>query len=122
EAYDQLAAEGWIEGRAGSGTRVRARAGGGERPVALRSSPRPRTYTFATGLPDLVAFPRAAWLRALRQVVRTAPASELGHNDPRGLPGLRAELAAYLARVRGVHAHPAGVAVTHGFTHGLGLL
>src|SRR4051812_1924690 len=26
EAYDQLAAEGWIEGRAGSGTRVRARA------------------------------------------------------------------------------------------------
>jgi GntR family transcriptional regulator/MocR family aminotransferase len=38
------------------------------------------------------------------------------------MPALRAELAAYLARVRGVHAHPAGVAVTHGFTHGLGLL
>src|SRR3954454_6074509 len=29
EAYEQLAAEGWIEGRAGSGTRVR-----GERPAA----------------------------------------------------------------------------------------
>ena len=122
EAYDQLAAEGWIEGRAGSGTRVRARARAGETPAALRSPARPRTYAFTTGLPDLIAFPRAAWLRALRQAVRTAPAADLGHNDPRGMPALRAELAAYLARVRGVHAHPAGVAVTHGFTHGLGLL
>jgi GntR family transcriptional regulator/MocR family aminotransferase len=35
---------------------------------------------------------------------------------------LRAELAAYLARVRGVRTAPRDVIVTHGFTHGLGLL
>jgi GntR family transcriptional regulator / MocR family aminotransferase len=122
EAYDQLAAEGWIEGRPGSGTRVRARAGVYEPPPGMRTPPRAATYAFTTGVPDLVAFPRTAWLRAMQHALRKAPASELGHVDPRGLPALRAELAAYLARVRAVTAHPAGVVITHGFTQGFGLL
>src|SRR5436190_15622604 len=37
EAYDQLAAEGWLEGRPGSGTRLRARAGVYEPPPGLRA-------------------------------------------------------------------------------------
>src|SRR3954463_13475348 len=44
EAYDQLAAEGWVEGRAGSGTRVRARAteaGPAPRPMAEPAPPPP---------------------------------------------------------------------------------
>jgi GntR family transcriptional regulator / MocR family aminotransferase len=122
EAYDQLAAEGWLEGRPGSGTRVRARAGVYEPPPGLRAPPAGARYAFTTGVPDLVAFPRTAWLRAMQHALRRAPAAELGHVDPRGLPALRAELAAYLARVRAVSAHPAGVVVTHGFTHGFGLL
>jgi GntR family transcriptional regulator/MocR family aminotransferase len=122
EAYEQLAAEGWIEGRPGSGTRVRARAGVHEQAAALRPAPRPATYAFTPGLPDLVAFPRTTWLRAMQRALRDAPASELGHVDPRGVGALRTELAAYLARVRAVSAHPSGVTVTHGFTHGLGLL
>src|SRR3954454_23134458 len=124
EAYDQLAAEGWIEGRAGSGTRVRA-----ERPAAAaapqppsRARPRAPAYAFTVGLPDLVAFPRAAWLRAMQRAVRHAPAGELGHADPRGARELRGELAAYAARVRGVIAQRRDVVVTHGFTHGLGLV
>ncbi len=123
EAYDQLAAEGWVEGRAGSGTRVRARAvdavGGGE---PVREPPPPPPYHFGMGLPDLVAFPRTAWLRALQRAVRTAPVSALGHVDPAGAPALREELAAYLARVRGTSAGPRDIVVTHGFTHGLGLI
>src|SRR3954469_25188689 len=66
EAYTQLAAEGWLEGRAGSGTRGRARVTAPEQPAA-EAAPRsaiPRArYDFTLGLPDLVAFPRAAWLR-----------------------------------------------------------
>jgi GntR family transcriptional regulator/MocR family aminotransferase len=54
--------------------------------------------------------------------VRTAPAGELGHVDPAGSAALRTELAAYLARVRGVSTAARDVVVTHGFTHGLGLL
>src|SRR3954451_10194143 len=124
EAYAQLAAEGWLEGRAGSGTRVRARgttpAPDGEPPPPT-AFPRAR-YDFTLGLPDLVAFPRAAWLRSLQRAVRTAPAAELGHVDSAGGGALRAELAAYLGRVRGTSASPRHVVVTAGFTHGLGLL
>src|SRR4051794_37032054 len=80
EAYAQLAAEGWLEGRAGSGTRVRAREGQPGPGVAQSAAeppppgvlPRAR-FDFTLGLPDLVAFPRAAWLRALQRAVRTAP-------------------------------------------------
>src|SRR4051812_2008665 len=39
EAYAQLRAEGWLEGRAGSGTRVRARAPGA--PAAEEAHQRP---------------------------------------------------------------------------------
>jgi GntR family transcriptional regulator/MocR family aminotransferase len=123
EAYEQLAAEGWVEGRAGSGTRVRARTAEPDRSAEpLREPAPPPAYRFELGLPDLVAFPRTAWLRALQRAVRTAPAAELGHVDPAGVPAVRTELAAYLARVRGVSAAPRDVVVTHGFTHGLGLL
>src|SRR4051812_21066882 len=123
EAYDQLAAEGWVEGRAGSGTRVRARAADADlAPEPMREPAPPPAYHFGLGLPDLVAFPRTAWLRALQRAVRTAPAGELGHVDPAGSAALRTELAAYLARVRGVSTAPRDVVVTHGFTHGLGLL
>jgi GntR family transcriptional regulator/MocR family aminotransferase len=123
EAYDQLAAEGWVEGRAGSGTRVRARAAEADgAPEPMRETPPPPAYHFGLGLPDLVAFPRTAWLRALQRSVRTAPAAELGHVDPAGVPALRTELAAYLARVRGVSTAARDVVVTHGFTHGLGLV
>src|SRR4051794_19799317 len=88
----------------------------------MREPAPPPAYHFGLGLPDLVAFPRTAWLRALQRAVRTAPAAELGHVDPAGSAALRLELAAYLARVRGVSTAARDVVVTHGFTHGLGLL
>src|SRR4051794_33577649 len=124
EAYAQLAAEGWLEGRAGSGTRVRARDAApapADEPPPPSTLPRVR-YDFTLGLPDLVALPRAARLRALQRGVRAAPAAELGHVDPAGIGALRAELAAYLSRVRGTNASARHVIVTAGFTHGLGLL
>ncbi len=46
----------------------------------------------------------------------------LGYGDPRGLPELRAVLAGYLARARGVRASPDRIVVCSGFTQGLALL
>ena len=53
-------------------------------------------------MPDLSAFPRRAWLAAARKALGAAPDHLLGYPDPRGLPQLRAVLADYLARARGV--------------------
>ena len=43
----------------------------------------------------------------------------LGYPDPRGVPQLRAALADYLARARGVTADPANIVICAGFAHGL---
>ena len=123
EAYAQLQAEGHLTARRGGGTWVSG--------VTAAAAPRPRTaavarhgprFSFHPGLPDLAAFPHAAWVSALRRGLRAAPAISLGYGDPRGRPELRAALADYLARVRGVVADPDLIVVCGGFRHGLSLL
>jgi len=68
----------------------------------------------ASGLPDLTAFPRGAWLRAEREVLATATAQQLGYAPPEGTVELRRELSAWLARSRGVVAPPEHIIVTGG--------
>ncbi|MGE4425331.1 MAG: PLP-dependent aminotransferase family protein, partial [Solirubrobacteraceae bacterium] len=82
---------------------------------------RPRFDLFP-GHPDLAAFPRAAWTRALRDVLRTLPDHRLGYPHPAGAAELRTALAGYLARVRGVVAAPDRIVVTCGAVQGLVLL
>jgi GntR family transcriptional regulator/MocR family aminotransferase len=123
EAYAQLQAEGYLNSRRGAGTWVADVAlpapTAPTRADVARRAPR---FSFNPGLPDLAAFPRAAWANALRRGLRDAPASSLGYGDPRGREELRAALAEYLARARGVVADPELVVVCAGFSHGLSLL
>ncbi|MGW4380803.1 MocR-like pyridoxine biosynthesis transcription factor PdxR [Kitasatospora sp. NPDC004531] len=122
EAYEQLAAEGYLVGRRGSGTRVAAGAvAAGPRQV-VRAAPAEPRYDLKPGTPDLGVFPRAAWAAAVRRALQGAANSELGYPDPAGLPQLRGELAAYLGRVRAVVARPERVAVVSGVGQGLALL
>ena len=72
-------------------------------------------------MPDVSTFPRAAWLRALREALATMPDADLQYGDPAGVDALRAALADYLGRVRGVVADPARVVVTTGYTQSLAL-
>jgi GntR family transcriptional regulator / MocR family aminotransferase len=74
------------------------------------------------GVPDLSAFPRAAWLRAERAVLARASAADLGYGDPRGNDRLRAELAGWLARTRGLRAGPDDIIVVNGVAQALALL
>ncbi|MFJ3407644.1 PLP-dependent aminotransferase family protein [Promicromonospora sp. NPDC090134] len=76
----------------------------------------------APGLPDLSAFPRAAWARAERAALDGLASSDLGYGDPRGLPALREALAGWLARTRGLRAHPDDILVVNGVSQGLMLL
>jgi GntR family transcriptional regulator/MocR family aminotransferase len=120
EVYSQLVAEGWLTARTGSGTAVAERraANWAPRPQVRPEAVAPR-YDLRPGVPDLSAFPAAAWLATARKVLAAAPRHLLDYPDPRGLPQLRAALAGYLARARGVAADPGRIVICAGFAHGL---
>jgi GntR family transcriptional regulator / MocR family aminotransferase len=121
DAYAQLVAEGYLLTRQGAGTYValaEAPSDGAASEVPARAS----RFDFFPGAPDLTSFPRAAWSRALREVLRSAPASALAYPDVRGTDELRRALASYLRRVRGVVAEPHAIVICAGATQGLALL
>jgi GntR family transcriptional regulator/MocR family aminotransferase len=124
EAYEQLVAEGFLVSRQGSGTRVadlQAAAPGDH--AALESLASPTVaYDLRVGTPDLSAFPRRAWLAAVRQVMKAVPHEALGYGDPGGVPELRAELAAYLRRVRAAEVAAGQLVVVGGVAQGLSLV
>jgi GntR family transcriptional regulator / MocR family aminotransferase len=142
-AYARLFAEGWLEGRHGSGTYVAD--------VAARRAVPPVSRHRAAPLPDALApaaVPRApaaagepggrpapidlqpgiswadgiepaAWRRAWRQAGAHLPSR---WPDPYGLPELREEIAGYLRRSRGLAVRPEQVLITQGVSSGLALL
>ncbi|MBH5336510.1 PLP-dependent aminotransferase family protein [Streptomyces pactum] len=125
DAYGELVAEGWLTARQGSGTRVAPRV---VPPPAAAPAPRPAggaaraRYRLTPGSPDVSAFPRAAWLGAARRALTRAPSEAFGYGDPRGRPELRTALAEYLARARGVRAHPDRIVISVGFMQNLAVL
>jgi GntR family transcriptional regulator / MocR family aminotransferase len=123
DAYSQLAAEGYLVLRQGARPRVSDAAAAGGEAVAEATAPAlPPRYDFRPSVPDASGFPRAAWLRALREAVGTIPDIELVYGDPRGVERLRTALADYLGRVRGVVAEPDNLLVTCGYTQGQDLV
>ena len=117
EAYAQLTAEGYLEARPGSGTRVRWAAAAHSTDVgASRASSPSVRMDLAPGLPDLRAFPRARWAAALRTVTANATVADLGYADPFGHHELRTVLVDYLQRSRAATASGAQLMVTTGTT------
>jgi len=125
DAYGQLVAEGWLTARQGSGTRVAEQGPARTEPQTAAveaAGQQVLRYSLKPGLPDLSDFPRAAWLAAARRAIAAAPSAAFGYGDPRGRPELRAALASYLARARGVRATADQIVICSGFTQGLSLL
>ncbi|HEX3715152.1 MAG TPA: PLP-dependent aminotransferase family protein, partial [Trebonia sp.] len=151
-AYARLFAEGWLEGRHGSGTyiadvtppapgepvrwRERGR-GSGSAPPAVDNDPErkrvpPRRPVpladppAATSLIDLQ--PGIAWVDGIEPAAWRRAWRQAGAHlpsrlpDPHGLPELREEIAAYLRRARGLVVSPAQVLVTQGVSSGFSLL
>ena len=125
QAYTQLIAEGWLTGTTGSGTRVADLPGAGSvagpgedlAPAAARLA-----VDLRPGRPDLSSFPRTDWATSVRRALSAAPYEDLDYAEPAGLPVLRAAVADYVTRARGVRADAAAVVITAGFTPGLALL
>ncbi len=120
--YDQLVAEGYLTARQGSGTRVAQVPS--QAVAAADDTPRARAprLDLRPGSPDVGAFPAAAWLRALRRAIATAPSRAYDYGDPRGRIELRTALSGYLGRARGVIAPPERIVITSGYVQGLALL
>jgi GntR family transcriptional regulator/MocR family aminotransferase len=135
EAYQRLADEGLVSARPGAGTRVlgvsrptpgpaaATEPAGSAGPLLMLPHWRERAeIDLSPGVPDLSGFPRAAWLRAERQVLEQASVADLGYGDPRGSQSLRTELAGWLARTRGLRAGPGDIIVVTGVAQALALL
>ncbi|MHB1861057.1 MAG: MocR-like pyridoxine biosynthesis transcription factor PdxR [Solirubrobacteraceae bacterium] len=121
DAYAQLVAEGYFAARQGAGTFVAAGAARSEA-VSPAVEAAPARFDFFPGSPDLEGFPRALWLRTLREVLRETPARALAYPDVRGAVALRNALCEHLRRVRGLLSTPESMIVCSGATHGLALL
>ncbi len=138
-AFDQLLAEGYIEGRTGAGTYVsttlpeellNARATGKtSRPAKIqRRGPSKRgtylssisgrgstrTSAFSPGIPELAEFPFEEWARLLGRKWRDPPRSFLVGNDPLGLAPLREAIASYLGAARAVQCDSNQVIIVSG--------
>jgi GntR family transcriptional regulator / MocR family aminotransferase len=121
EVFEQLAAEGYLVARRGSGTRV-ASSRGAPSPEATPPEPIPRPaggIDLFPGAPDLSLFPRRAWGRALRRALAELPDARLNYGELAGTTELRVALAEHLGRVRAAVAEPNRVVVTGGYQQGL---
>ncbi|HEX8861143.1 MAG TPA: PLP-dependent aminotransferase family protein [Actinomycetes bacterium] len=122
QAYEQLAAEGYLVTRQGAAARVAAvqpPADAGRTRPSAPPAPDRAVVDFRPGTADLGSFPRADWERAYRRALVTLPNRELGYGDSRGLARLREGLADYLGRVRGAVVDPEHLIVVNGFAQAL---
>ncbi|GAB5467767.1 MAG: PLP-dependent aminotransferase family protein [Rhodospirillales bacterium] len=119
-AYEQLAAEGYVEGRRGSGSYV-IPLGNVEltapAPAAVAPPPAPppmRPAPLQPGAPDMRLFPHRLWARSVARVARRAPEALVSLDEPFGDSKLRQAIATHIAEWRGVSAHPRQILVTAG--------
>ena len=140
-AFQQLHAEGYLEGTVGSGTYVAksipdhavklasgdaprklpANAQHGPRRVSklgtkfLSSPGIPRGFrAFQVGLPALDRFPKATWSRLLIRHSRQTKKELMAYGNPMGRLGCREAIAEYLNVVRGVRCQPAQIMIVTG--------
>ncbi len=132
-AYDQLLHEGYLEGRAGSGTFV-----SGAIPDDLLSLTRPREPApprenvrrgprplppvpeygglgpFRMSLPALDRFPHAAWGRLVARHARSLTHAQMAYGDPAGVAALRAAIADHLVAARALRCTAAQILIVSG--------
>ena len=143
-AFDQLYAEGYIEGRIGAGTYV-AELSGVTRPAPTAATPAQPSVSpqsaalqllqshhlnpplsgapraFRVGVPAFDLFPFETWARLSARFWRKPSPARLGYGDPAGDLQLRELIAAYLRNSRGLHCDPAQIVVTNGAQQAISL-
>lgn len=142
-AFEQLLAEGYVEGRRGSGTYVApgisarladkvehaiALSAYGDRIASLgTATTRPpaspaRRYDFAYGRGDIADFPFEQWRRLLSEQARKMSIRGLDYADPAGDAGLREAIAGHVRRSRGVVCTASQVIIVNGSQQAIDLI
>ena len=139
-AYEQLLAEGYVEGRRGAGTfvsnalcefarspprRPRYPARRSQRrasPVdAFADFERPAAHTdgrpFNTGRTLVDARTAETWRKLTHRAIRSIGPNDLGYTDPCGLIALRRTICDYLCAARAVRCEPQQIVITAGTQH-----
>ena len=126
---DQLAAEGYLEGKRGSGVFVAADLP--DLPIAPLPDPQsPDTFTqsekpirpFAMASPAAKEFPHREWAKLFETTWRNPTEELLNNVDLLGWWNLRAAISEHLRVWRGVHCSPAQIVVTSGLVESLELI
>jgi GntR family transcriptional regulator/MocR family aminotransferase len=125
-AYEQLVAEGYIEGRQGAGYEVCIDEAPEidviPAPSGLNSlPPEDPPYGFLSGNPDMRLFPYRAWAKTVARVARKTPVDLLVSQSIQGYPALRRAIAEHVREWRGVVAASEQIFVTAGSIEGLEL-
>lgn len=142
-AYEQLLAEGFVIGRAGSGTyvshglsRIRSTSSARANPLQLSRfgssaaeagsrfsvrGQRSLPFDFAYGS-EIASFPFSVWNRLLLRCARRAPPSELDYGAAGGNEALRAAICVHLRRSRAVQCDPSRIIVVNGSQQALDLI
>ncbi len=145
-AFDQLLAEGFAHGRAGSGTYVSkgvqvegAEAAKKSAHVQLsrfgasaaaawsrmdfpQRAVHPLPYDFAYGRSDVGTFPFEMWRRILLRCARKAPVSQLDYGPAGGNTRLREAICNHVRRSRAVVSDPSQVIIVNGSQQALDLI
>ncbi len=149
-AFDQLLAEGYLEGRVGAGTfvtehlpeeslttasaasnanaavtsateRRRGVSRRGARLAGLRKRQPRRGLAFAQGMPDLENFPFDVWARLMARAWRRPPMDLMANTEPAGYQPLRRAIADYVRTARGVRCVAEQVIIVSGAQQAIGL-
>jgi len=140
-AFQQLHAEGYLEGTVGSGTyvaqsipdnAVKLASGDAARRLPSNSQPGPRRVSklgtkflsspgiprgfraFQVGLPALDRFPKTTWSRLLIRHSRQTKKELMAYGNPMGRLACREAISEYLKVVRGVRCQPAQIMIVTG--------
>ncbi len=127
--YEQLASEGYLKSREGSGTYV---AQGTyleeykdyysyeflhdeEKKEELHDED---IIDFITGIPDLSHFPRKIWAKLLREACLDAPDSLFDYGKTEGFLALRSSLSKFLLKTKGICCRPDQIFILSGSAQG----
>ncbi|MGN0621183.1 MAG: PLP-dependent aminotransferase family protein [Porcipelethomonas sp.] len=127
-AYSQLAAEGYIYSKPGSGfyaekVSEKISPETGQKPVIpAAAKEREYKYDFRTNRVDTDLFPFSAWAKLSREILSAGGDELLCSCDSKGVYRLREAIASYLRSFRGMEVHPEQIVVGAGSEYLTGLI